>query len=308
MSVRTWKKIITLFVLLLILTTTATTVFFAVKYSKLNDKYTQIINNENLVDLSDYGIENRDELTELICRIENLDQIKADGSLEYQKQYSSLYVENDFNFVETGDKKICYLTFDDGPAPEVTECVLDILKKYDVKATFFVLYKDGSEERKLYQRMIDEGHTIGVHSASHDYSKIYSSVDAFLADFNRCAAQIEEVIGVKPEIFRFPGGSINSYNESIYQQLIAEMLRRGYTYYDWNVSGNDATGYYMSADDIADQVLSSSGSNRNIVLLHDGRGHDATAEALPAIIEGMMKQGYEFGALDNSVVPICFGY
>lgn len=293
-------------VILLILSLTVTVAAFAVKYDKLNDDYNAAISNGSLVNLSEYGIMDGSELDHLLSYLGNVD---VNETLEYQKKYSKLYVTNNFNFEDAGERKICYLTFDDGPDAEVTSKVLDVLKKYSVKATFFVVYKKGEDELKLYKRIVDEGHTIGVHTASHNYTKIYSSVDAYLKDFNRISRHIEEYAGVKPEIFRFPGGSINSYNASNYHELIAEMVRRGYTYYDWNVTSGDASRPYVPAKEIRQNVLrNSEGTKQAIILMHDGKGHTTTAEALPEIIEGMMQKGYEFRALDKSVSPVCFGY
>lgn len=306
MSVRAWKRIITIVVILLILSLAASVAAFAVRYNKLNEEYNAVISDESLVNLSEYGVLDSSELDHLFSYLGNLD---ANETLEYQKKYSSLYIENDFVFTDEKDKKVCYLTFDDGPDTKVTSEILDILKEYDAKATFFVVYKDGDAERELYKRIVDEGHAIGVHTASHNYSKIYSSVDAYLKDFNRISKHIEECTGIKPEIFRFPGGSINSYNASNYHELIAEMVRRGYTYYDWNISSGDSSRAYVPAKEIADNVLNSNKNiRRKIVLMHDGKGHSTTPEALPAIIEGMTEQGYEFKALDNTVTPVCFGY
>lgn len=293
-------------VILLILSLTVTVAAFAVKYDKLNDDYNAAISNGSLVNLSEYGIMDGSELDHLLSYLGNVD---VNETLEYQKKYSKLYVTNNFNFEDAGERKICYLTFDDGPDAEVTSKVLDVLKKYSVKATFFVVYKKGEDELKLYKRIVDEGHTIGVHTASHNYTKIYSSVDAYLKDFNRISRHIEEYAGVKPEIFRFPGGSINSYNASNYHELIAEMVRRGYTYYDWNVTSGDASRPYVPAKEIRQNVLrNSEGTEQAIILMHDGKGHTTTAEALPEIIEGIMQKGYEFRALDKSVSPVCFGY
>jgi len=148
-----------------------------------------------------------------------------------------------------------------------------------------------------------------VHTASHNYDKIYASVDSFLDDFDRISRQIEESTGVKPDIFRFPGGSVNGYNMAISQELIAEMLRRGYVFYDWNSSCGDAAGSSVSKSTIVSNVLNTgTKQKKKIVLLHDGSGHKATADALPEILEGLLEQGYELRALDNSVKPICFAY
>ena len=261
------------------------------------------------MDLSEYGIMDGGELQEVLNYLNYMNNFDANESMDYQTKYSQLYVENDFIFEDRSDEKICYLTFDDGPDRNNTERILDTLKKYNVKATFFVVYKDYKEERELYRRIVEEGHTIGVHTASHNYNKIYASVDAYLDDFQRCSEQIEGVTGVKPEIFRFPGGSVNSYNSGIYREIIAEMTRRGYTYYDWNVSSGDAASSYVSMSRIVENVL---GTGRNlskkIVLMHDGTGHGTTADALPWIIEGLQSQGYKIEALTKDVKPVWFGY
>ena len=159
------------------------------------------------------------------------------------------------------------------------------------------------------KRIVDEGHNIAIHTASHNYEKIYASVDAYLADFNKISKQIEEVTGVKATFFRFAGGSINSYNIAIYPQLIAEMTRRGYIYYDWNVYDGDNKADGLSAKSIRNCVLNGiSAKKRNIILLHDGARHQAMAEALPGIIDRLDAKGYRFALLDTEVRPMNFGY
>ena len=115
--------------------------------------------------------------------------LKKDPALIYQSKYEKLYIDNDFKFSEP-QKKTAYLTFDDGPDESVTPAVLDVLKKYNVKATFFAIYNGSEEAGKLYKRIVDEGHTIAAHSYSHDYEKIYKSVDSFLEDFNLISEHI----------------------------------------------------------------------------------------------------------------------
>ena len=306
MSVRTWKKIITLVVVLTIISLIAGLVVSKIRYNNLAEEFDDALSNEFIVDLSQYGNLDETELEHLFDYLGNLD---TNETLEYQSKYSDLYVENDFEWEDHSDEKICYLTFDDGPDSDNTARILDVLKEYNVKATFFVIYKDYKTERELYKRIVDEGHTIGVHTASHNYNKIYGSVDAYLSDFERISEQIEKTTGVKPEIFRFPGGSINAYNAAIYRELIAEMVRRGYTYYDWNVSSGDAAASYVSKADIVDNVLNKNKKlSKKIVLMHDGKGHGTTADALPEIIEGLQKQGYKLEALTKEVEPVCFGY
>jgi len=306
MSVRIWKRIITVTVLLIILSLTVGVFCLSHQYNSLEKEYQTMKDNGALIDLTQYGYIDAEECENLFKYLGSLD---SNGTLDYQTKYPDLYVETDYEFTDTSDEKICYLTFDDGPNPEVTASVLDTLKEYDVKATFFVIYQDSKEDRALYKRIVEEGHTIGVHSASHKYNKIYASVDAYLDDFDRMSRQIEASTGVKPEIFRFPGGSVNTYNKAIYQELIAEMVRRGYTYYDWNASSGDAGGSGVSTRTIINNCLNTyTDVNHKILLLHDGSGHGNTAAALPEVIEGLQEQGYELKALSKDVSPVVFGY
>jgi len=227
------------------------------------------------------------------------------GVLPYQLKYPNLYIQNDFQYVPESQNTI-YLTFDDGPT-ELTPHVLDILRDRDIRATFFVVYKSSDDAKALYKRIVDEGHTLALHSATHDYKKIYNSVDAFLDDMAILSDMLEEVTGVKPELLRFPGGSINNYNKGIYQELIAEILSRGYTYHDWDTSSG-SSAKSVTADGIRGNVLHGvSGKQRSIVLMHDA-GSFATVTALPDIIDSLKASGYIFEVLDKTIRPTCFDY
>lgn len=306
MSVKAWKRVITLFVIIIIITLLSTSIILYQKHDKLSETYNSLLDNEYLVDISEYGFLSESEISEFFA-YKNKHNVAE--TLSYQKEYPDLYVENDFIFTDSPDEKVCYLTFDDGPDESNTEKILDTLKKYDVKATFFVVYKDSAEARALYKRIVKEGHTIAVHTASHNYDKIYASVDDYLRDFQRISNHIESITGYKPEIFRFPGGSVNTYNSGIYQQLISEMLRRGYTYYDWNVSSGDTASFNVSKETILDNILQRNDNiSKKIILMHESAGHSATVNALPQVIESLEARGYELRALTNDVQPICFAY
>lgn len=226
-------------------------------------------------------------------------------SLDYQKKYPSMYVKSSNQLTEA--ENTVYLTFDDGPSVGVTDQILDMLKEQDVKATFFIVPKKNDEAKALVQRMIDEGHTVGIHTASHKYNKIYRSVGAYLNDFYKVQSYLKKEFNYEAKIFRFPGGSVNSYNLGIYDRIIPEMYRRGYTFYDWNVSSGDAAVLPISEEEIVNNVVVQSKRNsRSIVLLHDSKDKSTTANALPEIITRLKKAGYEFAPLDNSVRPILF--
>ncbi|NLY70383.1 MAG: polysaccharide deacetylase [Clostridiales bacterium] len=200
-----------------------------------------------------------------------------------------------------------YLTFDDWPSP-ITEDILKVLKEKDVKATFFVVYNDSPDAAKILKQIVEEGHSIGVHSTTHIYSQIYSSVEAFLSDFEVTASWIEEVTGIKPEILRFPGGSINIYNEGIYQTIIAEMLRRGYLYYDWNVDSGDAARYYSKHSIYNNVIKKVEKKDKAIVLMHDSAQKKVTLQALPDIIDSLKASGRTLLPLTNQVKPVTFSY
>lgn len=231
-----------------------------------------------------------------------------DNAPEYTKLYPDMYVENKPAAFREEEGTI-YLTFDDGPSKRTPE-VLDILKKYNIKATFFVCGGTSDDAKAMMKRVVDEGHTIAIHSISHDYKKIYADVESYLADFYETYTCVYEATGVKPEIFRFPGGSINNYNRFTYQQIIAEMTRRGFVYYDWDVSGEDAVKGADQASIYSNimNYISTDGNDRAIVLLHDAADKEDTVAVLPDVIQKLIGYGYKLDKLDNSVKPITFGY
>lgn len=229
------------------------------------------------------------------------------GTLAYQDLYPEMRVEAAPSFAQQPEKT-AYLTFDDGPSAN-TGRILDALRESGQKATFFVVGKNIPGHEDMLRRMVSEGHTIGVHTDSHDYRKIYASVEAFLEDFHRTYTAVYEACGVRPEIFRFPGGSVNSYNRAIYQPLIAEMLRRGFVYYDWSVSGEDATGKDYTPEQLAALVMEGAeGFAHPLILLHDAGDKGNTAAAVPRILQGLAAEGYTCAPLTNAVEPVFFGY
>ena len=225
----------------------------------------------------------------------------------YQALYPELYAQpHEWSTVEKS--MVCYLTFDDGPSARTPE-VLKILKEYGVKATFFVVGKDTEQSKQWMKQIVNAGHTIGVHSYTHSYRTIYDSVEAFLDDFAQEYHIIEEATGTAPQIFRFPGGSINAYNGHIYQEIVAEMTRRGFVYFDWNRTNGDAVRNSPSAAVLTRNALDKLGtSSRVILLMHDSRSHANTVAALPAIIEGYRDAGYTLEALTPEVRPIVYAY
>ena len=194
-----------------------------------------------------------------------------------------------------------WLTFDDGPS-ELTSQVLDTLDRYGVKATFFV-----TNISPAHANMIGEayrrGHTIGLHTSSHDYAKVYASVDSYYADLDAIGETVREQIGYVPCFIRFPGGSSNaisaSYTKGIMSTLVDDVQERGYQYFDWNVScGDGAEGHDAQA--LADNSCDTEGYTNVMLLMHDSAPKQATVDALPKIIEHYQARGFTFKALDRN--------
>ncbi len=199
-------------------------------------------------------------------------------------------------------KKIIYLTFDDGPSKH-TARLLDVLKKYNVKATFFVT-KYGSDE--MIKREYDEGHTVALHTWSHDW-KMYATVDTFFADLNKIKNRVVRITGHEPKYMRFAGGSSNTVSRKhdggkhIMSRLVNEVEKRGYTYFDWNVSSGDA-GATTSTNQVYKNVINGLKKDYSIVLQHDSKGY--SVDAVEKIIKYGLENGYTFKAIDDETPAV----
>lgn len=188
-----------------------------------------------------------------------------------------------------------YLTFDDGPS-KYTEEILDILDEYQVKATFFVVGKEGNTAEALLKKIVDNGHSLGMHSYSHEYGKIYESVESFAADFQKLQDYLYEVTGVKSTIYRFPGGSSNVVSDIDMQEFADYLEEQGVTFYDWNISSGDGGSVVPSVDELVTNCTKDIRNwNTSIILLHDSGEKRNTVDALPLIIENIL-------ALEDTVI------
>ncbi len=191
-----------------------------------------------------------------------------------------------------------YLTFDDGPS-DYTDDILDILDEYGVKATFFVVGKEKDSDKELYKRIVDEGHTLGMHSYSHVYSRIYASEENFTNDLERISDLLEESTGVEPKFYRFPGGSSNAVSHLDMHRFISILEDRDISYFDWNVSSGDATNELLSSEQIYRNSISGiENRSTSVILMHDSLVRPTTVQALPRIIERI--QSME----DTVILPI----
>lgn len=206
--------------------------------------------------------------------------------------------DNITDVIELEPRHKVYLTFDDGPSTYTDE-ILDILDEYGVKATFFVVGKEDVPSQEAIQRIVEEGHTLGMHSYSHKYSEIYRSVEAFSEDFHKLQDYLYDLTGVQCVYYRFPGGSSNTVSPLNMQNFADYLDTQGVTYYDWNIASGDGgsrlldtyTLLHNSTDDI----------NRwhtSIVLLHDSAEKPTTVEALPKILENILAME------DTVILPI----
>ena len=186
---------------------------------------------------------------------------------------------------EYADYQRIYLTFDDGPSKYTNE-LLDLLEKYNAKATFFVLAQEGYDEE--YQRIVNDGHTLGIHSYKHVYSDLYSGLEGFKEDVDAVYAFVEEKTGVKPLFYRFPGGSSNTIYKGEKDELFDYLAEKDLTYYDWNVTSNDATYGGLSKSQIANNVLKGiEGKHDAVILMHDANDKHSSIEALEIILESL---------------------
>ncbi len=189
------------------------------------------------------------------------------------------------------DKQV-YLTFDDGPSGN-TDDLLDLLKEYGVKVTFFVIGKTDDESLRLYKRIVDEGHSLAMHSYSHKYEEIYNSVEDFEKDFTKISDLLYDTIGYVPDLYRFPGGSSNGKCKKLtIQPFIRFLQERDIRYFDWNVENGDATGVNYTVEQLAENLLDGvSKKKSSVVLCHDTNAKTKTLESMKIVIPTLQEKG-----------------
>lgn len=204
---------------------------------------------------------------------------------------------------DTTTKKV-YLTFDDGPGSQ-TGKILDILKKNHVKATFFVTGKEDASSKKIYQRIVKEGHTLAMHSYSHIQDVIYDSKEAFEKDLKQINRCLYEATGVHTKFYRFPGGS-STQNISLPIQNFIDVLKKNhYLYLDWNVISPDINNANATKEQVVTGVMQGVDAyDTAVVLMYDVADKPMTVKALPSIIKQIKAKNYELLPVDESMILI----
>ena len=211
------------------------------------------------------------------------------------------------NLVESVvSNKTIYLTFDDGPSYLTME-ILDILKQEKVAATFFIVGTNVDKYKEVVKRAYVDGHTIAMHTNTHKYNEIYSSLDNYFNDLKIVKNKIYNLTGVSPRIVRFPGGSSNmvskKYSKGIMTNIVNKINSKSYYYFDWNIDSGDASGK-LNKDAIYNNVVTHLNYDTNIVLMHDAGTKLSTVQALPQIIKYGKEHGYTFARITKDTRPI----
>lgn len=212
-------------------------------------------------------------------------------------------VETEEDQTKIKGKKV-YLTFDDGPSQN-TEKILEILDKYNVKATFFVIGKTDDFSKRMYKQIYEKGHTLAMHSYTHQYQTIYKTLDAYKKDVKQLSDLLFEVTGERPKYLRFPGGSSNTVSKVNMKDLIKYVDSKGLTYFDWNVINGDATGKTLTEKQMVNNVISGVETYQNaIVLMHDCTGKEKTVKTLPTVLKKLEKMKVNILPINDTTVPV----
>ena len=207
------------------------------------------------------------------------------------------------NMAKDGDKHRVYLTFDCNPG-ENTEAILDVLARYNLKATFFVVGDETGENDAIYQRIVNEGHTLGMNSYSNQYSSIYSSAQSFEEDYTKISDFIYETTGIESKLYRFPGGSSNRISNVNMAEFVRILNQKGVVYFDWNVSAGDTAVDYTVDDVISNVTEGIMQYKTSVVLLHDDENKTVTVEALEPLINKLKQMHADILPIDENTYVV----
>lgn len=271
--------------------------FLSYKKSEM-DNYKKI--SELIKEMDDLKLENS-EMTIIIDNLnreikkleENIKKLKELEETNKRNMQINNETEGSGNDKKNNkNEKTVYLTFDDGPTQNTLK-ILEILRKNNIKATFFVLGYNSN----LYSKIVEEGHVIALHSLTHKYSEIYSSVDSYFDDLYRLENLIFEKVGVNSKVVRLPGGSSTTkISKELKNKILGRLNKEGYVYFDWNCDSLDASGNNVSVNTIVENSTKCNQKYVNL-LMHDSENKVTTVDALQAIIDNYKDRGYVFDVL-----------
>lgn len=312
------KKMIVVFAFALILIPSILCIVLFVRISNLENKIDNLMTNtqsasigEQKAGISDVSSNGQDNVTSADAANKISSKEFADNSTSTSNASNNLIgnVTNNEKSTEAAlpvkvcDKKV-YLTFDDGPSDN-TDAILDVLKLYNVKATFFVIQKTDAASIEKYKRILREGHTLAMHSSSHVYAKIYSSIEEYILDVSELQNYLYQVTGVKATIYRFPGGSSNTVSKISMNECVSYLNTVGITYFDWNVASGDAATGQISSETIVSNVLAGvEQETDSVVLMHDAKDKQTTVEALPGILQKLIDMGAAVLPITSETTPV----
>ena len=251
-----------------------------------------------------YRVEQRVYQTKTYSFYQNLRMELPEGE-SYEAESRGILQQEalDENANSKKEKKVAYLTFDDGPS-EVTKEVLKVLEEKKVNATFFLIGNQITDETiPLLKQSIADGNCIGIHTYCHECKVIYCNADAYLKDFDEAYKTIKEKLGVETKIFRFPWGSANKFLGGFENEVITELEAKGFTYFDWNVSAEDSVGTPTSYSIISNIRKDYKKYNQPVILMHDSSINSLSAQMLPQVIDELKAAGYTFDTLDHMETP-----
>lgn len=254
-------------------------------YGYLNHKRVQTLGGK-IDRLEEQLKQSRSDRKNLQKELDDLEKELQEKQKELEKNQAAVY--------DDPEKPNVYLTFDDGPSAN-TDTILDTLADNNVRATFFCIAQKGEANEKRYQRIVSEGHTLGMHSYSHVYKTVYADMESFQKDVTGISDYLYQITGVRPKFYRFPGGSSNTVSTVPMKECIRYLNQSGLTYFDWNAQNDDATGKSYTASQLVEYAMSSvkAAGNNVVLLMHDEQTKTATAQSLPKLIRQLKNAGYD---------------
>ena len=247
-------------------------------------------------------VENNDSLSDKNNKVDDSSENETQESntkpaVSEEKDKNKEFINKINNIYNGEEGKRVFLTFDDGPSESVTPKILDILDKYDIKVTFFVLGCNVKSHPDIVKRAYDSGHYIANHGYSHKYSKIYKNTSTVLEEYNKTEDAIRAAIGkteYSSNLFRFPGGAYGGPYEKIKKKARKELNKQGIAYLDWSALTYDAEGADTKEEILCNLKETMNGWNNVVILMHDAPDKEITYKTLEDVIKYLKKNGYDF--------------